>query len=192
MKNMNPGMRVFCSLSCVLAVLSLPASVSAAGAGVEKRYALSERGFFKLTVPAGWTDRIEQKSQAAPPLITFGPGQGKPFIVSVTPMWQTGAGKPELSKEELRKRVEYEAEGIRMFAVEKDIKLKEFAGASGPGFYFFATDQAPKPGEYKFMTRGELKVGDLSVAFTILTNVGQDEVVRAALEMLKGAAHLPQ
>jgi len=189
---MSPGTRVFCFLSCALAVLSLPAPGSAAGDGADKRYALSERGFFKLTVPAGWTDRIEQNPQTAPPLISFGPGRGKPFIVTVTPMWQTGAGKPAPTKEELRKRVEYAADGIQMFAVEKDIKVNEFAGASGPGFYFFATDQDPKPGEYKFMTQGMLKVGDLSVAFTILTNEGQDGIIRSALDMLKGAVHLPR
>ena len=186
---MNPVMRLFCLLSCFLTVLSLPAPGVAADDGADKRYALPERGFFKLRMPAGWTDRVEQKSQAVP-LISFGPSQGKPFIVTVTP--QSGAGKPLPSRDELRKRVEYAAEGIRPLAVEKVIKVIEFAGASGAGFYFFATDSAPQPGEYKFMNKGMLRVGDLAVDFTILTNEGQDAVVRAALDMLKGAAYVGQ
>jgi hypothetical protein len=80
-----------------------------------------------------------------------------------------------------------------MFSVEQDeIKVNEFAGTAGPGFYFFATDAAPGPGGYKFMNRGMLKVGDLAVTFTILTNEGQDGIVRAALEMLKSAVHVPR
>jgi hypothetical protein len=40
------------------------------------------------------------------------------------------------------------------------------------------------------MTRGKLKVGDVSVTFTILTNEGQDAVVRSALAMLKSASRV--
>jgi hypothetical protein len=54
--------------------------------------------------------------------------------------------------------------------------------------YFSATDRAPKPGEYKFMTQGMLQVGELSVTFTILTNEGQELVIKQALDALKGAA----
>ena len=75
------------------------------------------------------------------------------------------------------------------FAVEKDIKLVEFKGASGPGFYFFATDSAPRPGEFTYMTRGVLAVGELSVMFTVLTNKGQDNEIEAGLAMLRSAVH---
>ena len=77
-----------------------------------------------------------------------------------------------------------------MIQVSPQIKLKEFAGTAGPGFQFFATDAAPGPGEFKYMTRGKLKVGDVSVTFTILTNEGQDAVVRSALAMLKSASRV--
>lgn len=189
MNFMKQRIRVFWLLTYVLAVLSLPASGLAAGS--EKRFALPERGFFQLSVPSGWTDQFDQNSKS--PLISFRQSQGQPFIVSITPAWQTAAGKSALSREELRTEVEEMASAIHMFSVEQDdIKVNEFAGASGPGFYFFATDAAPGPGGYKFMNRGMLKVGDLSVTFTILTNEGQDGIIRAALEMLKSAVHVPQ
>jgi hypothetical protein len=60
-----------------------------------------------------------------------------------------------------------------------------------PGFYFAATDRAPKPDEYKFLTQGVVRVGELSVTFTILTNDGQDAVVKQALDALKGATQEP-
>ena len=63
----------------------------------------------------------------------------------------------------------------------------EFQGRSGPGFYS-ATDRAPKPGEFKFLTQGIVRVGELAVTFTI-PNDGQEAVVKQALEaLLKGAA----
>jgi hypothetical protein len=187
LQNLKREPRGFWFLAGVMAVLALPASGMAADAGAAKRYEVPERGFLQLSVPAGWTDKYENTSQ--PPLISFRPGQGQPFLVSLTPAWPTDAGKPAASNEDLRKSVVDLADGIRLFAIEKDIKVIEFAGRTGPGFYFFATDAAPAPGEFKFMNRGMLKVGDLTVTFTILTNEGQDAVVRAALEMLKGAVY---
>jgi hypothetical protein len=184
LQNLKRVMCGFWFLAGVAAVLALPASGLAADTGAAKRYAIPERGFLQISVPSGWTDKYENTSQ--PPLISLRPGQGQPFLVSLTP----GAGKPPATKEELRKSVAELADGIHLFAVEKDIKLSEFAGSAGPGFYFFATDAAPGPGEFKFMNRGMLEVGDLTVTFTILTNDGQDGIVRAALEMLKGAVHV--
>ena len=186
LQQLNYRVRPLWFFACVVAVLTLPASAPAAGA--DRRYALAEHGFFQLSVPAGWSDQIDEKSQ--PPLISFRQSAGPPFIVSVTPVWQ--ATRPAASRDELRAEVGRMAAAIRLFAVEQDIKLNEFAGAAGPGFYFFATDAAPGPGEFKFMNRGMLRVGDLAVTFTILTNEGQDAIVRAALEMLKAAVHVPQ
>jgi hypothetical protein len=40
------------------------------------------------------------------------------------------------------------------------------------------------------MTRGKLNVGDVSATFTILTNEGQEAVIRSALAMLKSASRV--
>jgi hypothetical protein len=170
----------------VLAVLASPAPSAAADA--PKRYALERSGFFQLKVPAGWRDEVDAKTQ--PPVVSFRPAEGKPFLVSVIPA-QAAQGKRVASRQQLRDEVEQMAAAIRHFSVEGDkVKLQEFAGASGPGFQFFATDAAPAAGEFKFMTRGKLNVKDVSVTFTILTNEGQEAVVRSALAMLKSAARV--
>ena len=65
----------------------------------------------------------------------------------------------------------------------------ELQGTAGKGFYFCATDRAPKPGEYKYLTQGTIRVGELLVTFTILTNDGQAGVVSGAMMMLKTARH---
>jgi hypothetical protein len=73
--------------------------------------------------------------------------------------------------------------------VEGVLPLQEIKGVDGRGFYFTATDRAPKPGEAKYLTQGIIRVGEISLAFTVLTNDGQEAVVRAALEMLRTAVH---
>lgn len=97
---------------------------------------------------------------------------------------------PSPNAERIRTQVKRAAEHARPQAVEHDINLKELKGASGIGYYFFATDRAPKPDEYKYMTQGMILVGDIALAFTILTNDGQDNVIADALSMLKNAVHV--
>jgi hypothetical protein len=169
------------------ALAALAWSPAGSAADAAKRYALAQSGFLQLKVPAGWREEIDAQTQ--PPVISFRPGAGQPFLVSVIPA-QAAEGNPTPSRQDLRADVEQMAGAIRPFAVESEIKPMEFAGAAGPGFQFFATDAAPRPGEFKYMTRGKLKVGDVSVTFTILTNEGQEAVVRAALAMLKSASRV--
>jgi hypothetical protein len=59
-----------------------------------------------------------------------------------------------------------------------------------PATIFSATDRAPEPGGYLYMTQGAAAVGDLLVPFTILTNAGQKETVRGALKMIAAAEQL--
>ena len=185
LQQLKRGMQIL-GLVAAAAVFALPSASPAADA--PKRYALERSGFLQLKVPAGWRDEVDTNTQ--PPVISFRPATGKPFIVSVIPA-QAGDGKRAPSRRQLRDEVEQMAEAIRHFAVEGDsVKVKEFAGSSGPGYQFFATDSAPAAGEFKYMTRGKLNVGDVSVTFTILTNEGQEAVIRSALAMLKSAARV--
>jgi hypothetical protein len=108
----------------------------------------------------------------------------------VTPAWEEGPAGPAPNERSMRERVEQYLEGVKANAVEKAIDLVKLEGPSGPGFYFSATDQAPRPGDYKFLTHGVLKTGDLAVSFTILTRDGQEQIVRDALAMLKTAKHV--
>jgi len=51
------------------------------------------------------------------------------------------------------------------------------------------TARAPAPREYKYLTRGIVRVGEIALAFTVLTNDGQEGVVKATLKMLRTALH---
>jgi hypothetical protein len=54
-------------------------------------------------------------------------------------------------------------------------------GESGMGYYFSATDRAPKPGEFKYLTQGILHIGELVASFTILSNDGGEANASDAL-----------
>ncbi|HKZ69691.1 MAG TPA: hypothetical protein VJ020_06410, partial [Anaerolineales bacterium] len=90
---------------------------------------------------------------------------------------------------ELKLRVDRSFEAIQSQVVEKKIERRELKGPAARGYYFSATDRAPKPGEHKYLTQGIVLMDDLIVAFTIFTNDGQERVVAAALEAIRSAVH---
>ena len=153
----------------------------------ERRFTLPDHGYLVIQVPRDWKDQNGQPPNRLPPTIAFGPGSGKPFRVLMTAIWPATKDRPPQSPDQVRATVERSAQGAKPQAVERDLHILEFQGRSGPGFYFSATDRAPKPGEYKFLTQGIVRVGELSVTFTILTNEGQELVVKQALDALKSA-----
>ena len=173
---------VFC-----LALISFGVS---AQTKTEKRYPVGERTLV-VSVPAGWVDEVKEVRPGTS-TISWSTGPGKPVQVLVTP-YTPGPGLPPLTKELVRENTSRDIEGIKAQAVEKEIPIVEFKGKGGLGYYFEATDKAPKPGEFKYLRQGTLMVGDNRLlVFTILTNSRQEPVIRDAMQMLQGAVVAPR
>jgi hypothetical protein len=189
---MNSLTRIFKALALGIALISFGGAVCAAEGATEKRYPLPGHGSLQLHVPAGWNDTVKQLPGAEPPTLDFAPAEGKPFIVTLLPLWQTRADQPLPDQTELRKQVEYSNNGMLPYAIEPDTNVRELGGTGNPGYYFSVTDNAPKPAGYKFMTQGRVRAGDLLIVFTVLTNEGQESVVRDTLAMMRGVAHIKQ
>ena len=83
------------------------------------------------------------------------------------------------------------AKGAQSQSVEKTLAIRDLAATNGQGYYFLATDRAPAPGEWKYLTQGAVGVGSVLVVFTILTNDGQDDIAAAALDMVRHATLQP-
>jgi hypothetical protein len=154
----------------------------------ERRYPLGDYGFFRVDVPSSWKDDLWQPPERLPPTISLSPKAGNPFQVLITPIW--GPNKDVLKDVAIKELVQKSVERVKPQSVEKTIQLVELRGPSSKGYYFFSTDKAPKPEEYKYMTQGALVVGDLIVSFTILTNGNHEEVAKEALTILREARHL--
>lgn len=157
-------------------------------AASERRYALPGQGFFVAQIPGGWKDQIQQARDGSSPTIVLSPASGKRFEVLLTPTSSTAKDRAPESREDIRAAVERAAQGAKSWAAESQLPLQEIQGRSGPGFYFSATERAPKAGAHKFVTTGIVRVGDHLVPFTILTHEGQASVVSQALDLLKTAA----
>lgn len=167
---------------------------SLSAAGQERKtvgyrtYDLAQHGALQLTVPLYWNDEL-RRSGVRPglPTIFLTPEHGDSFNVQITPLYE--ATPPTL--EAIGDRVRELAVSASLQVMESTITLKEIKGTSGAGYYFNVTDRAPKPEEFKFMTQGVLRVGELLLAFTILSNDGAEAAVSNTLKMLREARLKP-
>jgi hypothetical protein len=186
-------MKKRCCLLLWVVILIVGFAFIAAGAEqtADRRYTLPDHGVFQMKVPASWKDEVQQPDDnRLPPRIFFRPASGDLFLILITPIWKVKKDAPLLTDGDIQKMVQRAADDAQPNAVEKTLKLIEIRGSSGRGYYFSATDKAPEPDDYKFITQGALLVGELTVTFTILTNDDKRDVESAALTMLKGAIHV--
>ena len=155
-------------------------------------FSLPGHGQLLLAIPSAWKVEVHQPPGPMPPTLEFSPKEGAPFHALLTATWPVPAGAPPPDLPAIRERVGAAANAAETQSVEKTVLVRELSGASTHGYYFTATDRAPKPGEFKYLTQGIIQVGAVDVAFSVVTNDGQDTVIKAALEMLRTAAHVAQ
>ncbi len=153
-------------------------------------YPLPGHGKLRLEVPISWIHKIKQPPNRLPPTIEFKNKIKDSFTILITTIWPANETIPPPSDKSIQQQVKKAAEAVGNQSVEKTLPIKEIKGTSGFGYYYFATDPSPKPGEYKYMTQGIIRIGELSVPFTILTNDENENIINDALEMLKSAKHL--
>ena len=174
-------------IAFALLLFLVSAGVNAQGK-TEKRYPLADRGTLVVSVPAGWNEEVLQQDKTRPPTIAYRVGGGKDPQVLISPIWPTRPDTPPIGADQVRKYIEQALGAVREQAVEKEIPVIEFKGKAGTGFYFDATDKAPKAGEFRYMRQGMLMLDELLVGFTILSNSRQEPVIRDAMQLLQGAS----
>lgn len=170
-------------------------AIARASGATTSEVPLPQHGSMQFKLPDGWQFSVRQPEGQIPPTIRVQQKAGSSFEILVTPIWSFNHEAPAPSDRSLRQQVQQAADAAQESAVEKKLVVKELTGVAGRGYYFSATDRAPKPGEYKYLNQGILRVDDLMVTFTILTNDGQEAVISNAFTMLKSIArssHLPR
>jgi len=170
-----------------LSVLLVAGSAFAEEAGV-RSFPLPEYGVLQLQVPKSWRDRVSETRGSTTPTIVLTAGSGEAFEVSLTPLWRIQPGAPPADLAEIiRRKVEEDAERAKQQSVEKELAIQEMKGVSGTGYYFSATDRAPKPGEFNHMLQGIIRAGEVLVLFTALTHDSGDVIRRESMAMLESA-----
>jgi hypothetical protein len=150
----------------------------------DARIPISGGGALVLPLPDGWRTT---KEAGAVPTLSLTPASGPSFQVLVSPLVSSGGRLAPSSIEDLRSLVESAASNAKSQAVEKSLPLQELRSADVQGSYFSATDRAPKPGEFKYLTQGAVSVRGLPVTFTILSNDNSRAAKDLALGMLRAA-----
>jgi hypothetical protein len=156
---------------------------------IVRQYPGADYGDIQFNVPISWKEEVLKPDKSSSPTILFTNKQGAGFEVLITP--KSIIEKNILQPDIMRRRVQSAADSAKSRAVEKVLKLTEIKGNSGLGYSFTATDREPKPGGYKIMTQGMIQAGEKVLAFTILTNTGQQNIIDSAIVMLKTAKLIP-
>lgn len=180
-------------ISFIVAMLLFSATGPvAAEETVVREYPLTGHGKIRLQVPASWKETVRQSPGGRPPTIVFTPQTGSGFMILFTPLYPVRAGTPPPSENDLQLLVQDSAVRANKQSVEKKLAIKKLNGGSVHGYYFSATDRAPRRGEYKYLTQGMLLIDEILPAFTVLTNDGNEDVVQQSLIMLKNVSHIKE
>jgi hypothetical protein len=102
-------------------------------------------------------------------------------------IWSKTGGQDFNSPAKLRALVEQDGQRILPKAVESKLVVQQMRGVQNIGYFFSLTDKAPNPGEFRYMTRGGIGVGNLLLNATILYRVKDSECVKDVLSMLREA-----
>jgi len=146
------------------------------------------RGKLEMVVPADWYDDPRGTPGALPRVRFFDQlGPRPPFDMTVTIAWSSGKEASFKDPARVRAFVAQSAEDLASAAVEKRFPLQEIKGENGIGYFFQATLQSPAQGGWPNLTQGAYVVGDLLLAFSIVTAEPKSPAVDQAMQMLRTA-----
>ena len=143
-------------------------------------------GGIALPTPEGWRVGPDPDAPAEAPTLLFRTQEGEDFMMLVTPWPKTFEGE-KIDLPKARQVMEFAAMQTRSASVEKELPVLELNSDTVKGYYFSATDRAPRPGEYTYLIRGLILVGDRPISFTILSNGKENLAPAKALEVLRFA-----
>jgi hypothetical protein len=144
-------------------------AVALSAAEATRSYSVGSHGKLLLTVPEGWSEDFESIDDALPPTITLQSPGGRVKML-VTPLWSERNDSRFNSSQNIKDLIAGAAERVAPTAREASLPIRELDVAGGKGYFFWATDKAPKAGEYEYMAQGAVPAGRLLVQFTILTH----------------------
>jgi hypothetical protein len=142
-----------------------------------------------LTVPATWNQKFESPQKNMPAGVLLTPHDGASFNVLLTPLSGTPLAPAMTDENKLRTIVTVAARNALAKSVEMTIPVHDLTGPDVHGFYFLATDRAPPPGEWKYLTQGVINIDGAPFAFSILTNDGGEAIAKSALELIRNASY---
>jgi hypothetical protein len=151
-------------------------------------YPIPGHGALQLSVPAAWTATVRGGEGGLPPTIVLVHEKDGTRLL-LTPLWSPKDNASFNSPKNVRLSVQHSAEQVQPTAVEKVLTLRDVVTSSGKGTFFWATDRAPKAGEYEYLAQGAVPAGKLMVSFTILSHRAPPAGIEEALSIVRSAVH---
>lgn len=153
----------------------------------KKRISLPDHGVLELNVPTSWKTKIHKSQENMPPTMIFDPAMGNDFQVTMTVVRGKKGESGFNDSGKVKTFLEKDGQKLLRKTVETKIVLNEMKGIDRTGYYFSVTDKSPEPGEYRYMTRAAIGVGNLLLQVTVLHRVKESGAVQATLSMLREA-----
>jgi hypothetical protein len=175
-------------------IILLTGDAFAQGQKVTRRYNVPQDGSLQLLVPASWQDQLVAlpQTQNIPHVaILFKPAAGGDFEVLVTAFGAPPGGAS--GGEQLRQQfTAMMMNKVQDMAAEKQLQPQRLVGPGVSGTYVSFTDKRlpegqRRPGDYRYVTQGEMVVNNMVVTFTIFCHDRQAPARQESLEMLKNA-----
>jgi hypothetical protein len=181
-------MRTALRISWLIA-MSFAAALSSAQNSTPLNFNLPDHGKLLLAVPRAWNADVHPRQGRSAPTLELQQKNAAPFRLLLTPMWTADSDTPLPNDAAVRDKVAAAAKEAQAQSAEPTLAVNELFGKANRGYYFTATDRAPKPDEWKYLTQGIVRIGPIDLAFSVLTNDGQEAVIKDALAMLLTASH---
>ena len=160
-----------------LAFAAIAALAFAAPAASSHDYGLGDLGSLQIDLKPGW--RVTQPPAGSGATISIEAAAPGKMRLLMTPL-----PTPQ-SDQALREATQHAADGIGPQSVEKSLTLKSLRGAQAQGYYFKATDPAPRPGEYRYLYQGVMGMRSIIVTFTVLYDDGAEQDADDALSAVR-------
>ncbi len=165
------------SLVSVLAAAVTAGLCAAPGAG---SLDLADSPDLHVAVPAGWNVTEKPADPRGVRTYEFRPADGTNEVVLVSAFSAHG--------QRARDWVDHGSREAASTSVERTLAVESMCPGKDGGYYFSATDRAPEPNGYRYLTQGALVHANHAVTFTALTNGDKDAQKGKLLDMLRGLA----
>jgi hypothetical protein len=153
-------------------------------------YIVPNHGSLRLSMPESWTVDSTAMADPSTMFLHIAPAKGKSFDAQLTVVWLTPANQVVTTPESIQANTERTGNGVLLQAVEKTLTLQELRGSESVGTYYALTPRKPAQGEFKYITQGSFRTGELLSAFTILSSNPNSSEVKQLLRMLADSTHV--
>lgn len=168
----------------LLATLLVAAGCTLAAMHENRTYTMPNGEAVRLSVPKEWVEAVTNSTSKPVVTVRFTPERSSEFIVMIT------FGPPE-GTNNLRAKIEEAADGAIKSSGRSRIEIKELKSTDVRGYYFSVADKSPKPGEWKYLTQGIVRVGNVIGAFTILSDDKNHRGEENGLAVVQSAVYEP-